>query len=85
MSDQREYKQYFHEHNEYKQFLRRVRSFYFQNQKHSSHQSGKFHIKLSIKSKDLSKLGKIEASKKIYKILDFELKNYIHSIQILIN
>ena len=53
--------------------------------KHFSHQPGKFHIKLSIKSKYLNKINKIQGSKKIYQILDFEIKNYIHSIQILIN
>jgi len=55
------------------------------HKKHKSHQVGKFHIKLSIQSKELKNIGKIEASKKIYKILDFELKNYIHSIQISMN
>ncbi|MAQ28206.1 MAG: BolA family transcriptional regulator, partial [Pelagibacteraceae bacterium] len=29
-------------------------------------------------------LNKIKATKLIYKTLDYELKNYIHSIQILI-
>ena len=43
------------------------------HKKHKSHQVGKFHIKLSIQSKELKNIGKIEASKKIYKILDFEL------------
>ena len=30
-------------------------------------------------------MSKIESNKKIYKILDNELKNYIHSLQILIS
>ena len=35
---------------------------------------------------DLQKdMNKIESTKKVYKILDEELKNYIHSIQILIS
>ena len=55
------------------------------HKKHSSHQPGKFHLELIIKSKELSKYSKIQATKKIYKILDEELKKYIHSIQILIN
>ena len=57
----------------------------FLHQSHRSHQSGKFHIKLKIKSLYLKEKNTIESSKKIYKILDEELKNYIHSIQILID
>jgi len=33
----------------------------------------------------LAKLNKIESTKKIYSILDRELKEHIHSIQILLN
>ena len=55
------------------------------HKKHSSHQPGKFHLELIIKSEELSKYSKIQATKKIYKILDDEIKNYIHSIQILIS
>ena len=57
----------------------------FLHKDHQSHQNGKFHIKLKIKSLYLKEKNKIESSKKIYKILDEELKKYIHSIQILIN
>ena len=57
----------------------------FVHKKHKTHQSGKFHLKLSIKSSESKKINKIELTKKIYKILDEELKNYIHSIQILIH
>ena len=57
----------------------------FIHKKHKTHQSGKFHLKLSIKYLESEKINKIELTKKIYKILDEELKNYIHSIQILIN
>ena len=53
--------------------------------KHLSHELGKFHLELIIKSEELSKYNKISATKKIYKILDEEIKKYIHSIQILIN
>ena len=52
---------------------------------HLSHEVGKFHLELIIRSKELSKYNKIQATKKIYKILDEEIKKYIHSIQILIN
>ena len=56
----------------------------FLHESHQNHQHGKFHIKLLINSLYLKKLNKIESSKIIYKILDEELKEYIHSIQILI-
>ena len=52
--------------------------------KHKSHSHGKFHLELIVKSEELSKFSKIERTKKIYKILDEEMKKYIHSIQILI-
>ena len=53
--------------------------------KHLSHEAGKFHLELKVKSEELSKYNKIQATKKIYKILDEEIKRYIHSIQVLIN
>ena len=56
----------------------------FLHEKHLSHESGKFHLKLTIHSTELKKQNKIVATKKIYKILSSELKQYIHSIQILI-
>ena len=55
------------------------------HKKHISHTAGKFHLELSIKSEELKKYNKIQATKKIYNILDEEIKQYIHSIQILIN
>ena len=57
----------------------------FLHKKHTGHQEGKFHLKISIQSNDLKKVGRIESNKKIYKILDQEIKNNIHSIQILIS
>ena len=57
----------------------------FLHTKHKGHQEGKFHLKLTIKSEELAKLNKIESTKKIYSIIDIELKKYIHSIQILLN
>ena len=57
----------------------------FLHKNHKTHQDGKFHLKLSIKSSELEKINKIKLTKKIYSILDEELKKYIHSIQILIN
>ena len=57
----------------------------FLHKNHPGHESNKFHLKISIESDELKKLNKIESNKKIYKVLDEELKNHIHSIQILIN
>jgi BolA protein len=57
----------------------------FLHKNHSGYQENKFHLKLNIQSEQLKKLNKIESNKKIYKILDQELKSYIHSLQILIN
>ena len=53
--------------------------------KHSSHDKNKFHIKLTIFSGELKKISKLEATKKVHKILNDEIKDYIHSIQILFN
>ena len=57
----------------------------FLHKNHTSHQKGKFHLKLIINSDELSKTSKIISTKKIYSILDLELKEHIHSIQILLN
>jgi BolA family transcriptional regulator, general stress-responsive regulator len=57
----------------------------FLHKSHKSHEDGKFHIKITIKSSQLKELNKIQSTKKIYSILQEELKTYIHSIQILIN
>ena len=56
----------------------------FLHKNHKSHQKDKFHILLNIQSSELKKLNKIMSTKKIYSILKEELKEYIHSIQILI-
>ena len=57
----------------------------FLHKHHETHEKNKFHIKLVINSDYLKKKSKIESTKVIYKILDKELKENIHSIQILIN
>ena len=46
---------------------------------------GKFHLKLKIKSSELGKMNKIQSTKVIYRILEKELKEHIHSVQILIS
>jgi len=57
----------------------------FLHKNHSGNQEGKSHLKLIIISKELKGLNKIEGNKKIYKILNKEMKEHIHSLQILIN
>jgi BolA family transcriptional regulator, general stress-responsive regulator len=57
----------------------------FLHKNHKGHQDGKFHLKIMIKSAELSKSSKIESTKRVYDILSFELKHYIHSLQILFN
>ena len=54
----------------------------FLHKNHKSNESGKFHILLSIVSPELKKKNKLNSTRFIYKILDDELKNYIHSLQI---
>jgi BolA family transcriptional regulator, general stress-responsive regulator len=56
----------------------------FLHKNHASDQEGKFHLKITLKSLELKKLSRIESNKKVYKVLDQELKEFIHSIQILI-
>ena len=57
----------------------------FLHKNHAGNEEGKFHLKILIKSEELKKLTKIESNKKIYKILDKEMKESIHSLQILIS
>ena len=52
----------------------------FLHKNHLGNQKGKFHIKLIIESDELKNINK-----KIYKVLEKELKDYIHSIQILLS
>ncbi len=57
----------------------------FLHKNHKGNQVGRFHIKITIISDELKRMKKIESNKKIYKILDEEIKQWIHSLQILIN
>ena len=57
----------------------------FLHKNHAGHENNKFHLKIRIESDELKNLNKIKSNKKIYKILSEELKNNIHSLQILIN
>jgi BolA protein len=57
----------------------------FLHKNHKGQQEGKFHLKLIINSEELAKVSKIISTKKIYNVLELELKEHIHSIQILLN
>ena len=57
----------------------------FLHKNHSGNQLWKYHLKITISSNELKMMDKIDSNKKIYKILDEEMKNFIHSLQILIN
>ena len=57
----------------------------FLHKNHASNQEGKFHLKISLISSELKTMSKIESNKKIYKILNKEMKESIHSIRILIS
>ena len=57
----------------------------FLHKNHSGNQKGKFHLKLIINSEELKKLNRIDSNKKIYRILNEEIKEYVHSLQILIS
>jgi BolA protein len=57
----------------------------FLHKNHASNQDGRYHLKIILSSNELKALSRIESNKKVYKILDKELKEYIHSIQILIS
>tara|TARA_B100001175_G_scaffold98243_1_gene83271 strand:- start:393 stop:653 length:261 start_codon:yes stop_codon:yes gene_type:complete len=57
----------------------------FLHKSHKNNSPNKFHLKIIIISDELKSRKKIDSTKKIYKILENELKNYIHSIQLSIN
>ena len=57
----------------------------FLHKNHVGNQKGRYHLKIILSSSKLKVLSRIESNKKIYKILNKELKEHIHSIQILIS
>ena len=57
----------------------------FLHKGHKNNSPNKFHIKITIISEELKSKKKIDSTKIIYKILENELKNSIHSIQLSIN
>ena len=54
----------------------------FLHKNHKGNQEGKYHLKIKIVSDQLKNMNRIESNKKIYKVLDKEMKETIHSIQI---
>tara|TARA_B100001059_G_C17629814_1_gene473843 strand:+ start:349 stop:609 length:261 start_codon:yes stop_codon:yes gene_type:complete len=57
----------------------------FLHKNHSGNQPGRFHLKILLQSSELKKMNKIDSNKKVYKILENEMKEFIHSLQILIS
>ena len=49
---------------------------------HKSYDPKKFHLKIIVKSIALKKMKKVEAHKMIFSILDEEMKNQIHALEI---
>ena len=57
----------------------------FLHKRHKNFDAKKYHLKIKIESLELKSKKKIESNRYIYSILHQELKNNIHSIQLLIN
>ena len=57
----------------------------FLHKNHAGNQEGRYHLKIIMTSSELKALSRIESNKRVYKILDKEIKEHIHSIQILIS
>jgi BolA protein len=57
----------------------------FIHKNHAGNQEGRYHLKIIMGSNELKALNRIESNKRVYKILDKEMKEHIHSIQILIS
>jgi len=53
--------------------------------KHKSFDPNKLHIKIIIRSEKLKSMNKIAAHKEIFSILENEMKNKIHALEIEIN
>ena len=57
----------------------------FLHKSHKNNSPNKFHIKIIIISDELKSKKRITYTRRIYKILENELKNHIHSIQLSVN
>ena len=56
----------------------------FLHKKHKNNDPKKFHIKLKIKSEKLKKMNKVQSNRLFFSLLVNEMRDYIHSLQILI-
>tara|TARA_B100000989_G_scaffold292325_1_gene268051 strand:+ start:1081 stop:1344 length:264 start_codon:yes stop_codon:yes gene_type:complete len=54
----------------------------FKHLNHKFHSNGKYHIIIEIYSSELKKKSKLNSSRLIYGLLDYEIKNFIHSLQL---
>ena len=54
----------------------------YKHKKHKFFSVNKFHLELKIKSEYLNSISRLNAQKKIMKILEKDLKNKIHAIEI---
>ena len=57
----------------------------FLHKNHAGNQEGRYHLKIIMGSNELKALNRIESNKRVYKILDKEMKESIHSLQLLIH
>ena len=57
----------------------------FLHKKHKNFDPKKFHLKIEIGSIELKSKKKLESNRYIFSIINEELKEYIHSIQLFIN
>ena len=57
----------------------------FLHKKHKNFDPKKFHLKIEIESVELKSKKKLESNRYIFSIINKELKEYIHSIQLFIN
>ena len=55
----------------------------FLHKHHMTNEDDKFHLVLIIESPELKKKNKLFSNRYIFKILEYEIKNYIHSVRIL--
>ena len=56
----------------------------FLHKNHPGNQKNKFYQKILIESLELQKMSKIKSNRIIHKLIEKEMKKFIHSIQILL-
>ena len=49
---------------------------------HKFHSKEKYHIIIEIHSSELKRKSKLNSSRLIYRLLDYEIKKFIHSLQL---